>query len=372
MSKLDKKILLLGGTGAMGVYLAPILAELGYEVYITSRKDQVSENSKIHFIKGNAKDIKFLDRLLVTRYDAIVDFMIYRTEEFADRYEKLLTNTTHYLFLSSYRVYGDSKGMPIKENSSRLLDCVKDEEYLATDEYALAKARQENILISSKYINWTIIRPAITYSHTRFQLGTMEANEFLSRVLKNKIVIFPEQMLEKETTMSWAGDVAVMISKLIFNEVAMGEIFTAATSEHHKWKEVIQYYQNIVNMKVKIVDLHDYQNIVGRLWQIKYDRMYDRIVDNNKILSATGMSQSDLMPLEKGLRLELERFVKNPAFAKIDSIMDGKMDEITKVNPNKKKIVASKKISKITRLFSRDLTIKEKLEKTLKWLGLKK
>ena len=371
MSQNTKKVLLLGGTGAMGVYLAPILAELNYEVYITSRKEQVSEKEHIHYIKGNAKDIKFLDQLLTTKYDAIVDFMIYRTAEFADRYEKLLSNATHYLFLSSYRVYGDSKGKPIKETSLRLLDCVKDEEYLATDEYALTKARQENILVSSNYKNWTVIRPAITYSHTRFQLGTMEANEFLSRALKNKTVIFPKQMLEKETTMSWAGDVAAMISKLMFNEKAMCEIFTAATSEHHKWKEVIQYYQKIVNMKVKIIDLQDYQNIIGRLWQIKYDRMYDRVVDNSKVLAATGMRQSDLMPLEKGLRMELENFVKNPVFAKIDMDMDAKMDEITKVNPDTRKIAAPKSSSKIAKLFSKELTTKEKIKKILMHLGIK-
>jgi len=371
VNKTTKKILLLGGTGAMGVYLAPMLADLNYDVYITSRKEQTSENIHIHYIQGNAKDIHFLEKLLTIKYDAIVDFMIYRTNEFADRYEKLLNSTAHYLFLSSYRVYGNSNGEPIKENSPRLLDCVKDETYLATDEYALTKARQENILISSNYKNWTIIRPAITYSHTRFQLGTMEANEFLSRTLKNKTVIFPKQMLEKETTMSWAGDVANMISKLILNENAMCEIFTAATAEHHKWKEVIEYYQKIVNLKVKIVDLQDYQNTIGRLWQIKYDRMYDRIVDNNKILSATGMKQADLMPLEEGLRIELENFIKNPIFAKIDPVLDAKMDEMTSTTPKVAKSKILKPVSKVAKLFSSELTVKEKIKKLLKHLGIK-
>lgn len=351
MNQSLKKVLLLGGTGAMGVYLAPMLADLNYEVYITSRKEQQSENPHIHFIKGNAKDIKFMDQLLTTKYDAIIDFMIYRTAEFADRYEKLLINTNHYLFLSSYRVYGDSNGKIITENSPRLLDSVKDEEYLATDEYALTKARQENILISSNYKNWTIIRPAITYSHTRFQLGTMEANEFLSRAFKDKTVVFPKQMLEKETTMSWAGDVAAMIAKLMFNEQAMGEIFTAATAEHHKWKDVIRYYQNIIDMNVKIIDLQDYLNIIGRPWQIKYDRMYDRVIDNSKILTVTRMRQADLMSLEKGLRLELESFVKNPVFAKIDQTIDAKMDEITKIYPNEETINVQSFIVKFKRLL---------------------
>ena len=40
--------------------------------------------------------------------------------------------------------------------------------------------------------------------------------------------------------------------------------------------------------------------------QLKYDRCYNRIVDNSKILSLMGASQEELMPLEEGLRMEYE------------------------------------------------------------------
>lgn len=50
----------------------------------------------------------------------------------------------------------------------------RDEDYIKTDEYALQKARQENILLGSKYKNWTIIRPYITYNKERLQLGVLE------------------------------------------------------------------------------------------------------------------------------------------------------------------------------------------------------
>ena len=36
-----------------------------------------------------------------------------------------------------------------------------------------------------------------------------------------------------------------------------------------------------------------------------YDRFFDRVIDNSKILSVTGMKREDFMPLEKGLELEL-------------------------------------------------------------------
>lgn len=62
----------------------------------------------------------------------------------------------------------------INEETPRLLDMIKDEEYLNTDEYALSKARQENILHEAGCNNWTIIRPYITFSETRLHLGYLK------------------------------------------------------------------------------------------------------------------------------------------------------------------------------------------------------
>ena len=329
-----KKVLVLGGTGAMGVYLVPELALLGYDVSVTSRSAHTSNNCRVSFLQGDAKDDRFLQTLLTQSYDAVIDFMVYHTPDFEQRFETLLTNVNHYIFLSSYRVYSDNGEEPITEDSPRLLDVITDQKYLSTDEYALTKARQENMLKNSQHKNWTIVRPAITYSKSRFQLGTMEAGEFLYRALQNKDIIFPKEMLEKETTMSWAGDVARMIARLVLNEKAYGETYTVSTSEHHKWQEVVGYYQKILGVGVKIVDLDTYRKIIGRPWQIKYDRMFHRVIDNSKILSITNMEQEELMPLYDGLRIELAKFSLKPVFSGLDPEREAKIDAITGTAPS--------------------------------------
>jgi nucleoside-diphosphate-sugar epimerase len=156
-----KKVLVLGGTGVMGAYLVPELESLGYQVDVVSLDKVESSNPDIIYIQANAKDDLYLCKLLENKYDAIVDFMFYSTKEFANRFEMLLDNTDHYIFLSSYRVYADS-ATPIKETSPRLLDVSYDKEYLSTEDYSLTKAREEDILTSSRFTNWTIVRPAIT------------------------------------------------------------------------------------------------------------------------------------------------------------------------------------------------------------------
>lgn len=334
----SKRVLLLGGTGAMGVYLVPELLKLGYEVYVTSRSSRTSDNGSLKFIRGDAKSDDFVAELLKKdKYDAVIDFMVYHTEEFERRVDLLLNNTEHYIFLSSYRVYAGSE-LPIKEDSPRLLDTVDDPVYIRTDEYGLAKARQEDVLSSKGKTHWTVVRPAITYSRDRFQLGTMEANEFLHRTLTGKEVIFPSEMIDKKTTMTWAGDVARMIAKIVLNKSTFGESYTAATSESLTWREVIDTYRKTVDLKIKLVPLGDYERIIGRHYQIKYDRMYDRVIDNKKILSITKIKQTQLKSLEDGLGMELAGFIKDPVFQKIDQDKDRRMDQLLLLGRSKEDI----------------------------------
>ncbi|MFI3163953.1 MAG: NAD-dependent epimerase/dehydratase family protein [Bacillota bacterium] len=156
------KVLVLGGTGAMGIHLVSNLVKMQCYVHVTTRSDKDSESQFIKYIKGNAQDNQFLNSLLQEKYDVIVDFMVYNTKKFKERVDLLLSATSQYIFLSSSRVYSNSDEI-IVEDTPRLLDYTRDKEYLKTDEYALAKARQEDILFNHNNKNWTIVRPYITY-----------------------------------------------------------------------------------------------------------------------------------------------------------------------------------------------------------------
>ena len=172
------KILILGGTGAMGVHLVNLLSSNpNCRITVTSRSRREGKDN-VSYVQGNGHDIAFLNTLLKDKYDVIVDFMNYHTEEFRERYRILLNACGQFVYLSSSRVYADSDS-PITEESPRLLDVTTDAEYLRTDEYALAKARQENLLRESEHKNWTIIRPYITYSEIRLQLGVLEKEAWL-------------------------------------------------------------------------------------------------------------------------------------------------------------------------------------------------
>ena len=201
-----KSALLLGGTGAMGTHLQKLLAQ-DYDITMTSRKKRESKD-RVTFVQGNAKDMLFLTELLQNRWDVTVDFMVYSTQQFQERAHLFLNATEQYVFLSSARVYADKGTESITEKSERLLEVVTDKKYLESDEYALSKARQEDILTSFESKKWTIIRPSLTYNIDKLQLGAYEKENWLYRAIHHRTVVFSEDLLDVFCTMTFGDNVA--------------------------------------------------------------------------------------------------------------------------------------------------------------------
>lgn len=326
---MNKKVLVLGSTGAMGQYLVPYLADMGYKVTAVSLDEEKPYSESVTCIKGNAKDFDFLKELLKEDFDGVVDFMIYGNRDFINYYKLFLDNTKHYIFLSSCRVYANEE-VPIKETSPRLLDVSTDEKLLASNDYCIHKAKAENILMLSDYDNWTIVRPATTFSKMRYQLVTLEATNTVGRAKRGKKVVLPVQAKNTPATLCWAGDVSMMIAKLLFNEEAKREIFNVCSAEHRTWEEIAKYYKEIIGLESVWVDKEDYLEILspelalGTRWQLEYARMFDRITDNSKVLKATGMKQEELTSLYDALKMMIEAVPEGYEFK--ENELDKRMD----------------------------------------------
>ena len=324
---MGKKVLVLGATGAMGQYLIPYLAEAGHTVDAVSLDETKSAWPNVKYIAANAKDKTFLKQLLTAGYDGIVDFMIYPTADLSYYLPLLLDHTGHYIYLSSYRIY-DNKELPVRETSPRLLDTADNIILRNSDDYSIYKARGENIVRTFPKDRWTIIRPAITYSFMRYQLVTLEAPNTVGRAFAGKKTVVPESARNIQATMSWGGDVALMIAKLLFNEKALGEVFSVCTAEHHTWGEIADYYKDICGLESVWVDQEDYIRILNPdpnsravRWQLECDRLFDRIMDNSKVLAATGMKQESLKKLYDGLKYEISRCPKDCTW-RVNTAMD--------------------------------------------------
>ena len=327
------RVLILGGTGAMGMHLTKLLSDSGIDNVVTSRIYRVPEG-RTCYIQGNARDVDFIRTILQEHWDVIVDFMIYSTSDFGNRVNRLLDATSQYVFLSSARVYAGTTAL-IAETSPRLLDASLDEEFLKTEEYSLIKARQEDILKLSGRSNWTVIRPYITYSESRLQLGTLEKEEWLYRALHGRTILFSDDINSKVTTMTYGLDVARGIASVLGNSHALGETFHITTENPSRWSDILAVYLSVLEKhlgkkpKVLFQNLDDFTRYrPGGKHQVIYDRLFDRQFDNSKI--SEYVDTANFVKTDVGLKRCLECFLESPKFKNIDWVAEALKDRQTK------------------------------------------
>lgn len=327
------KILILGGTGAMGTHLVCLFENTNNEVWVTSRRE-IKDRHNVKYLQGNAHDLNFLKNVLNQPVDIIIDFMIYTTAEFKGRVNFLLNSCKQYVYLSSARVYSDEDEI-ITEKTLRLLDICKDKAYLETDEYALTKARQEDVLRNSGKKNWTIIRPYITYSEERLQLGVLEKEGWLYRALHGRSIVFSKDIATKITTLTYGFDVARGIVSIVGKEAALGEIFHI-TAKSKSWENILSIYLSVIENKTghkpKVFYLDKNERLTYRkpnlgIWQVLVDRHYNRKFDDSKI--AKFIDVNTFLQVEDGLVKSLEYFIEHPNFKFINWRSEAYYDKIT-------------------------------------------
>lgn len=326
------KILILGGTGAMGMPLIKLLSDEGHKLYVTTRNKRTTVEN-IEYLIGNAMDDNFLIHVLKrTNYDIIVDFMVYSTEQFGNRVNAFLDSTDHYIFISSSRVYANSN-TGIEEGTLRLLDSIDDDEYLKTDEYALRKARSENFLFKSEKRNWTIVRPYITYNYNRFQLGIYEKEQWLYRALHGRTVVVPKAILDSTTTLTYGGDVAQILDIIINNTRPKGDVFNPVSDKYMTWREIAEIYRVILkklancDLVIKEIDNIDFMTkIMNAKYQVKYDRLFYRRFNNIKVIN---LGKDIFVDPEVGLSDKLKEFIDKGTFKNISWRLEAWMDRKT-------------------------------------------
>lgn len=327
----EMRVLVLGGTGAIGKPLVQLLAENGIDTFVTTRQRD-RDLSLVNYINGNAREHGLLKSVLSEKWDAVIDFMAYSTAEFKARVDLLLASTPQYVYLSSARVYADTDQL-ITEDSARLLDVCTDDEYLSSDEYALAKARQEDMLRDSGCRNWTIIRPYITYGDNRLQLGVLEKEEWLHRALQNRTIVFCSDLVSKRTTLTSGIDVAKGISSVLGVSEAMGHCFNVTGSDTKTWGQVLAVYTDLLKKfhcrspNVLLLDMREFQKCTPARYQIEYDRLFHRRFDNTRI--ARFVDTSQFLPIDQGLEASMLAYIKSPNLHVVNGSYEAAKDKAT-------------------------------------------
>lgn len=308
-----KNVLIIAGTGTMGVHVVNLLNQEGYSCWVTTRSKR-QDRDRIHYLQGSTLERDFLKKTMsMFFWDAVIDFMYYQTPEFKSIMNILLSNTKQYVYISSARVYADTD-TKITEDSPRLLDVCKDKDYIKTDEYALAKAREEDMLKASGKTNWTIVRPYITFGENTFQLSPIRKEFWLYRALKGKKIIFSKDLADKVTTFTYGYDVARGIVALVCNEKTYGEVFNITSPFSQKWQDILDIYldtlQTHLGRRPKVHYLDSWIPLLtGTADQVNYDRLYNRSFDNSKLNRF--IDTNTFSPVKTSIKKCLEYYLEN-------------------------------------------------------------
>ena len=245
------KILIIGGTGAMGAPLTQILGKNEENtVYVLARKKMyVPEMKNVQFIKGDAFDLNGMSDLVRReKFDVIVDFMIYNVENYKGFIDTYMSSCKQYVFTSTSSVYDEPpENSKITEETDRLYDKYNEERKNNNNVYHILKSNLDNIIFESEFKNWTMVRPYVTFNTKRLPLVTWPKEGWLYRVVKGKKVVLPKDAMFVPTTITYGAEVANGISFLIGNNKAFGQIVNIASNISTTWDDVLKIYQPILN-----------------------------------------------------------------------------------------------------------------------------
>lgn len=331
------KILIIGGTGAMGEPLTEYLSKASENtVYVIARHPKESPAENVIYLQGDANDFGFFVRTLSQGFDVIVDFMVWMPKVLKQRLDIIFTSCDQYIGMSSSAVYADSNE-PLAEDFPKLFDRYSNAERKQTYRYHIRKSVTDNIIMNSPCQHWTLARPSLTFNKGKLTLLGFQKETWLWRCLNGHTVVIPRDVLDKKTTLTYGGDAALAISKLVGNKKALGQVVNVASDKWTTQGELLQMYRELLpeiyGKEFKIQYIPD----ASSLW-IDFPQQYDiytkdrclnRIFSTEKLMEISG-ERIEFGNLRENLKLCIEQTLNDPDIELMPNIeFNAWMDRIT-------------------------------------------
>jgi nucleoside-diphosphate-sugar epimerase len=204
------RILVMGGTRFIGVYLTQILVEQGHEVVLFNRGNKPAPVEGIQQIHGDRTDANQIkEKLANENFDAIFDNNgreLSDTKPLADLFKG---KVKHFVYMSSAGVYLKSPEMPHIEGDK-------------TDPKSrhLGKYETETYL-QEQQLPWTSIRPTYIYGPQNY--NPLES-WFFDRIVANRPIPIPGNGVHI-TQLGHVKDLAKAMVAVLGNENAIGQVY---------------------------------------------------------------------------------------------------------------------------------------------------
>ncbi len=207
------RILIMGGTRFIGVYLTKILVEQGHEVVLFNRGNKPAPVAGVKQIHGDRKDpAQLTEKLSSQEFDAIFDNNGRELSDTQPLVEIFKDRVEHFIYMSSAGVYLKSDQLPHIEGDP-------------VDPKSRHKGKHETeAYLSSQGVPFTAIRPTYIYGPQNY--NDLEA-WFFDRIVRDRPIPIPGNGTHI-TQLGHCQDLARAMSQVLGNQQAIGQIYNVS------------------------------------------------------------------------------------------------------------------------------------------------
>lgn len=332
-------VLIIGGTGVLSSAVTAEAQRKGIEVTMINRgKRKIPQG--VELVKADRDDLQTIAKSLEGRtFDAVMDYLCYTDEQTEKSARFYMKYTKQYFYISSCAVY-DTKnlnGRMADEESDKVLSIWK----YSVNKWASEKKIQA--IFKGSGVNYTIIRPCVTYGDTRIPYGISPTYGFhwtlCARILAGKPIITWNHG-NNRCNMTRVEDFAVGVVGLIGNPKAYGEAFNVCGDEAPTFREVLDMLSEYLHKNVITVDVSsDFyaKELPNKAGEILGGRSIDTINSNAKLKDVVPEFKQSIF-LKEGITKTLEAYKVQNYQHGIDWTFDAETDRIIKKWCKKKHI----------------------------------
>lgn len=336
------KLLIIGGTGLLSGAVVKEAIRQGIDVTIVNRgrKSKVIPEG-VNVIISDYRNKEVMQSALQGKhFDAVIDFICFNKNQIEYSVDLLSPYCTQYIFISSACVYNyEQPGVKSED----------DEKVLKQWEYSVNKWECECYLTEiakENEINYTIIRPCITYDDSRIPYGIAPVYGYhwtlVSRILAGKPIIRWNGGTTKWNMMR-VEDFVVGVAGLVGNEKAYNQAYNISGDDAYSWNDVIECVEKTINKKAIFYDItsEEYADLAPEMKGRIFGRSNDLICNNQKI--------KDIVPeykttydLQTGIEKTIKGYKDNDYQKGIDFTFDASMDGVIRKSCKRHGIDCSK------------------------------
>ena len=237
-------VLYVGGTGQISLPCVEKTVAAGHKVSVFNRgKTDVPLPAGVTSIVGDMKDPASYEKLADYNFDVVCQYMVFTPDQMQTDIDVFTGHTRQYIFISSASVY--------EKPPSHYIITEKTPTVNPFWLYSQNKIACEKLLMASKGLPWTIVRP----SHTvRTGLPTVlgSGEELVGRLLAGKPIIVAGDGATP-WTITRSVDYATPFVNLFGKPEAIGTDFHITGDKAFIWDDIIKAIAKAFGVEAKIV-----------------------------------------------------------------------------------------------------------------------